>query len=60
MKTLVQIRERVADTSGLLGQRVENHVGGKGQAQVWHRVEGQVENGLWRSVRETLKEYVAN
>jgi len=60
MKARVQIRERVTDPIGLLGQRVNDQVHGRDQAQVWNQVEGQTENGLWRYVRETLKSYASN
>lgn len=60
MKARVQIRGRATDPIALLGQRVENQVHGRDQAQVWNQVEGQTENGLWRYVRETLKRYASN
>ena len=62
MKTSVQLREKVSDPIGPLWQRIGNHVDGnvQPQAQVWNRVEGQVENGLWQYVQDTLKEYVSN
>ena len=60
MKARVQIRERVTDPVGLLGQRVNNQVPFRDQAQVWNQVEGQTENGLCWYVQETLKSYASN